>query len=130
VAYLLYLAWQTVRPGGRTLFQVSDLPRHPPRTLFAMGLLTNLLNPKCAVLYLSLLPQFIDPARGSVFLQTFLLGFTQVGISVTVNALIVVTAGTVATFLATRPTWLALQRWLMGTLLAGLAVKMAADARR
>ena len=61
-AYLLYLAWQALKPGGRSPFQVRNLPFDSPRRLFAMGFLTNLLNPKAAMLYLSLLPQFIDPA--------------------------------------------------------------------
>jgi threonine/homoserine/homoserine lactone efflux protein len=49
-AYLLWLAWQAVRPGAATLFEPRDLPHDPPGRLFAMGLLTNLLNPKIAVL--------------------------------------------------------------------------------
>ncbi|WP_454833027.1 LysE family translocator [Pseudoxanthomonas wuyuanensis] len=128
--YLLYLAWQAVKPGGRSPLQVRQLPQDSPRRLFAMGLLTNLLNPKAAVLYLSLLPQFISPDHGNVLAQSLALGFTQIAISVLVNALIAVMAGSIAAFLATRPTWLMLQRWLMGTVLAGLAVRMAFDARR
>lgn len=128
--YLLYLAWQAVKPGGRSPLQVQQLPQDSPRRLFAMGLLTNLLNPKAAVLYLSLLPQFISPDHGSVLAQSLTLGFTQIAISVTVNALIAVMAGSIAAFLASRPTWLMVQRWLMGTVLAGLAVRMAFDARR
>ena len=58
--YLLYLAWQAVRPGGRSPFQVRHLPKDGPKKLFVMGFLTSLLNPKVAVLYLSLLPQFIQ----------------------------------------------------------------------
>jgi threonine/homoserine/homoserine lactone efflux protein len=128
--YLLWLAWQAVRPGGRSPFHLRELERVQPRKLFAMGFLTNLLNPKAAVLYLSLLPQFIDPSHGSVLSQSLALGATQMGISLTVNAAIVLLAGSIATFLASRPLWLGVQRWLMGTVLAGLAVRMAAQSRR
>lgn len=128
--YLLYLAWQAVKPGGRSPFQVKDLPKDSPRKLFMMGFLTNLLNPKIAVMYLSLLPQFISPEHGSVLMQSLVLGFAQIAISVSVNAMIAVAAGSIAIFLASRPTWLVVQRWLMGTVLAGLAVRMATEARR
>ena len=128
--YLLYLAWLAVKPGGRSPFQVRNLPSDSPRRLFLMGLFTNLLNPKAAVLYLSLLPQFIEPSHGSVLIQSLVLCATQIVISVSVNALMVVMAGGVAKFLATRPTWAIVQRWLMGTVLAGLAVRMATEARR
>ena len=128
--YLLYLAWQAVKPGGHSPFQMRDLPVDPPRKLFAMGFVTNLLNPKIAVLYLSLLPQFIDPAHGSVLGQSLALGMTQIVISLAVNALIVFMAGSIARFLAQRPMWIAVQRWLMGTVLAALAVRVATEARR
>ncbi|HTV68368.1 MAG TPA: LysE family translocator [Rhizobiaceae bacterium] len=129
-AYLLWLAWQAVRPGGRSPFQVKALPKDRPSKLFLMGLLTNLLNPKIAMVYLSLLPQFVDPERGSVMLQSLVLGSTQIVISVTVNAMIALSAGGISLFLARNPLWLTIQRWLMGTVLAGLAAKMAMEAQR
>ncbi|WP_369990976.1 LysE family translocator [Pseudomonas xanthosomatis] len=128
--YLLYLAWQALRPGGRSPFQVRDLPADSPRRLFGMGLLTSLLNPKIAVMYLSLMPQFIESGHGSVLSQSLVLGCTQIAVSVTVNALIAVMAGSIAVFLAGRPFWQQVQRWLMGTVLAGLAVRMLAEGRR
>ena len=128
--YLLYLAWQALRPGGRSVFHLRDLPKDSPRRLFAMGFLTNLLNPKIAVMYLSLLPQFIQPSHGSVLAQSLVLGTTQIAISVSVNAMIAVAAGSVAAFLGSRPTWLRVQRWLMGTVLAALALRLATEARR
>jgi threonine/homoserine/homoserine lactone efflux protein len=129
-AYLLYLAWQALKPGGRSPFQVRDLPVDSARRLFAMGFLTNLLNPKAAMLYLSLLPQFIDPSRGSVFAQSLVLGSLQIAISLSINALIATAAGTIASFLGSRPAWMVVQRWLMGTVLAGLGLRMAFEARR
>ncbi len=128
--YLLYLAWQAIRPGGRSPFQVRQLAPDSPRKLFLMGFLTNLLNPKIAMVYLSLLPQFIDPSRGSVLTQSLVLGLTQTTISVLVNGLIAVMAGSIALFLGQRPLWLLVQRWLMATVLAGLAIRMATEARR
>jgi len=129
--YLVYLAWQAVKPGGRSPFQLRDLPQDSPRKLFMMGFVTNLLNPKVAVLYLSLLPQFIDPnGHGSVLAQSLVLGFTQILISVSVNATIAIMAGSIAVFFVTRPTWQVVQRWLMGTVLMGLAVRMAVEGRR
>jgi threonine/homoserine/homoserine lactone efflux protein len=129
-AYLLYLAWQAIRPNGRSPFQVRKLDFDSPRKLFAMGLLTNLLNPKIAMLYLALLPQFIDPAQGSILWQSVVLGAIQIAISISVNAMIAVTAGGISSFLARRPRWLQVQRWLMGTMLAGFALRMAFEAKR
>ncbi len=128
--YLLYLAWQALKPGGRSPFAVRDLPADNPRKLFTMGFLTNLANPKIAMMFLSLLPQFISPHHGSVLMQSLILGVTQIVISLTVNAIFITTAGQVSTFLLARPSWQRLQRWLMGTVLAGMAVKLALDARK
>jgi threonine/homoserine/homoserine lactone efflux protein len=129
-AYLLYLAWGALKPGGRSPFQVRDLPVDSNRRLFAMGFLTNLLNPKAAMLYLSLLPQFIDPACGNVLTQSLALGCLQIIISLSLNALIASAAGTIATFLGSRPAWMVVQRYVMGTALAGLGLRMAFESRR
>ncbi|MDL4812913.1 LysE family translocator [Actinomadura opuntiae] len=129
-AYLLWLAWQTVRPGGTAVFAPRELPADPPRRLFLMGLVTNLLNPKIAILYVSLLPQFVDPSRGHVALQSLLLGLTQITVAITVNCLIALGAGGIAAFLARRPAWQRVQRYAMGTVLGGLAVRIGLDRTR
>lgn len=129
--YLVYLAWQAVKPGGRSPFQVRDLPKDSSRKLFTMGVVTNLLNPKVAVMYLSLLPQFIEPnGHGSVLLQSLVLGSLQIFISVSVNAVIACMAGSIAVFFVTRPGWQVVQRWVMGSVLMGLAVRMAVEGRK
>jgi threonine/homoserine/homoserine lactone efflux protein len=129
-AYLLWLAWQAVRPGGASPFAARELPPDSPATLFRMGFLTNALNPKMAVFYLSIFPQFVHPENGHVFLQSLLLGTTQMTISFAVNFAIVMTAGTIAAFFATRPLWLRTQRWIMGGVLGALAVRLALSERK
>ncbi|MEE3651400.1 MULTISPECIES: LysE family translocator [unclassified Brenneria] len=128
--YLLWLAWQAIRPNGRSPFQIKVLPKDSARKLFIMGFLTNLLNPKIAVMYLSLLPQFINPAHGSVLTQSLALGMTQIIISVSVNAVIAISAGTIAHFLTKRPSFSLIQRWVMGGVLTTLAVKILGESRR
>lgn len=126
-AYLGYLAWSALRPGGRSPFAVRALPVDSPRRLFAMGFVTNLLNPKIAMLYLALLPHFLVPERGDVLAQTLVLGGIQIATSVAVNAGVAIGAGAIAAFLVRRPTWAKLQRWIMGGVLGGLALRMAVD---
>jgi threonine/homoserine/homoserine lactone efflux protein len=129
VAYLLWLAFDAVRPGGRSPFQIRKLPIASPRRLFLMGLFTNLLNPKIAIFYLALLPGFIDPTR-SVLAQSLVLGSLQIGVSIIGNTIIACAAGSIAGFLAARPAWLLAQRWVMGSMLGGLAVNIALESRR
>ncbi|WP_460304948.1 LysE family translocator [Actinocorallia aurea] len=126
-AYLGWLAWQALRPGGRSAFTPRDLAPDRPRRLLAMGFLTSLLNPKIAILYVSLLPQFVDPARGHVALQSLLLALVQIAVAVTFNGLFVLLAGSLSAFLAARPFWLGLQRRVTGSVLAVFAVRMATD---
>ncbi|MEU9712117.1 MULTISPECIES: LysE family translocator [unclassified Streptomyces] len=125
--YLAYLAWTALRPGGVPVFAPREMPHDSARRLFGMGLMTNLLNPKIAIMYLSLIPQFISLEAGDVLLQGFLLGSVQIVVALTVNLGIVLAAGSIAVFLARRPSWLRAQRCLMGTALGLLAVSVATD---
>lgn len=125
--YLAYLAWQALKPGGRGLFETHRLERDSWVKLFRMGLITNLVNPKAAIMYLALIPQFIDPQRGHTTAQGFLLGGMQIAVSLTVNALIVVAAGAIAGFIKHRPTWATWQRRITGTLLGTVAVLLARE---
>lgn len=128
--YLLYLAWQAFRPGGASPFSPQPSAALSYSRLFTMGMFTNLLNPKIAIFYVSLLPQFIDTGKGDIVGQSLVLGLTQVAIALTVNGIFVMTAASLSGFLRRRPTWMRVQRAVMGTVLAGFAVRMAFDPTR
>lgn len=126
--YLFYLAWQAVKPGGRSPLEVRDLPRERPCRLLAMGATTSLLNPKLAMIFLSLLPQFIDYQNGSVLRQSLVLGSSLIVAFATVNGLVAVCSGSMAALLSRRPGLLLAQRWAMGVVLFALGVQMSVDA--
>ncbi|MFN7000892.1 MAG: LysE family translocator [Elioraea tepidiphila] len=129
-AYLGWLAWQSVRPGGVPLFAPRPMPREGSLRLFLIGVATAILNPKVALFYVAVLPPFIDPSRGTVFLQGAVLGGIQVLVCTLGDALLVATSGGVAKFLQERPMWMAAQRWLLGVALGLIAVKLATEPSR
>jgi threonine/homoserine/homoserine lactone efflux protein len=128
--YLGWLAWQALKPGARSPFETRALPADSNPRLFAMGFLTNALNPKIAVFYLSVFPQFVRPEHGSVLAQSLTLGFVQIAVSFAVNLTIILSAAQLSAWFAKNPLWLGVQRWIMGCVLGGLAVRLALDDRR
>ncbi|MEN0075040.1 MAG: LysE family translocator [Paracraurococcus sp.] len=128
-AYLLFLAWQSLRPGGQPLFAPRPLPREPAARLFSIGAATAALNPKVALFYMAVLPPFIDTARGHVLLQGAMLGGVQIAVCTLFDALLVLGAAGTARLLGAHPRWMAAQRWLLGGALGLLAVKLATTER-
>lgn len=129
VGYLLYLAWQTIRPNGRSLFEIRELAAESPARLFLMGFMTNALNPKIAIFYMAVFPQFISAGNGSILWQSIQLGTLQILISFVVNLCIVLSAAKLAAFFSRSSGWIAAQRYVMGSVLAGLAIGLAAERR-
>lgn len=127
--YLLWLAWQAVRPGARSPFEARNLPPERPRKLFVTGLLTSILNPKIAIFYLSVLPQFITAESGSVLAQSIVLGVTQICIGSCVNLMVALSAAAIAGWFKRNREWLAVQRYVMGFVLGALAIKLLAQQR-
>jgi threonine/homoserine/homoserine lactone efflux protein len=127
-AYLLWLAWSTLRGGGFS-FTPQPLDPVPDRVLFRQSLTASVINPKVAVFYLSLFPQFVDPASGTVLLQSLVLGLVHISVSTLVDGALVTVAGALSAWLSLRPGWLRLQRWVLGAAFGALAIWLAATPR-
>lgn len=122
--YLLWLAWHAFKPNSPAIFEkIEPLEADSNLKLFSIGLLTNLLNPKIAMMYLALLPQFINPEQ-NFFQQSLLLGSMQITISLIVNCLIVIFASKISIFLKQNKSWAQLQKYFMGSILSFLAIKI------
>jgi threonine/homoserine/homoserine lactone efflux protein len=95
-----------------------------------MGFLTNALNPKIALFYLSVFSSFLHPERGHVAAQSLVLGSTQIGISLSVNFVILLAAAQTAQWLGQRPLWITVQKWMTATVLTTFACRLAISHRR
>lgn len=129
-AYLLYLAWKTFRSSAMPLSPTTGLPRSPIAAMFRQGLLTNLLNPKMALFVLALFPQFVRPEHGTVALQIMLLATVLNLIGLVVNGIVILTASRLGRALSGWSRFKRAPQILLGTVFAGLAVRLAVDGRR
>lgn len=127
-AYLLWLAYTTVRGAGFS-FQPQPLEPVRDRVLLRQAFFAAVVNPKVAVFYLSLFPQFVDPTAGPVLAQSLLLGAIQVSTAALMDIGLVTVAGVLAAWFARRPFWLQLQRWFLGSAFGVLAVWLALTPR-
>jgi threonine/homoserine/homoserine lactone efflux protein len=129
VAYLVYLGICAFleQPGDIDLPRVQ---RVTPLVAFRQAILTELLNPKTALFFLSFLPQFANPSRGAVWAQLLVLGAIFVAMSIAYTSLLAVGAAR-ATGWLTRHS--AIGRWtgkLVGSIYIGLGVQLALQERR
>jgi threonine/homoserine/homoserine lactone efflux protein len=99
-AYLVYLGVRKLRERDEEPDRPSE-GRSRPR-LFWEGVLVQVLNPKTALFFLALLPQFVDPARGSVALQVVLLGLCFTALAVLSDGAYALAAGTAGGWLRAR----------------------------
>lgn len=128
-AYLLWLAYTTVRGAGFT-FQPQPLDPVRDRVLLRQAFVAAVINPKVAVFYLSLFPQFVDPTSGPVLAQSLLLGAIQVSTAAMMDVALVTVASVLAAWFARRPLWLQVQRWFLGGAFGVLAVWLALTPRQ
>ncbi|TWC74284.1 MULTISPECIES: LysE family translocator [Rhizobium/Agrobacterium group] len=127
--YLIYLAYKTVRSEGAAFAPTSALKRLSNRRIFTEGLATNILNPKMALFVLALLPQFIAPSGGSMLLQMVLLATVLNGVGFLVNGTVILLGGHIRNRLSAMRRFPKIPQYLLATVFAGLACRLALSTR-
>jgi threonine/homoserine/homoserine lactone efflux protein len=122
-AYLVYLGIRRLLTREPT--ELVTARRQPLSALFAQGAVVNVLNPKTALFFLALLPQFVDPER-TVWTQVVVFGLTFVVLGFLSDGLYALTAGTLARWLRAhrRP-----MRFASGSIFVGLGISAALAKR-
>jgi threonine/homoserine/homoserine lactone efflux protein len=129
-AYLIYL-------GLRKLFSraerhsITSAPPQNLRRIFSQGVVVAIFNPKTALFFFAFLPQFVDPARGSVTWQMLVLGCVFVMLAIISDSIYALLAGSLGQWLKRRPTFWRAERYVVGSVYLGLGVTAAlADTKQ
>ncbi len=128
-AYLLYLAWTTIRSDGAAFAPDSGLQRRSLVRIFGAGLVTNLLNPKMALFVLALFPQFVRPENGMVALQILVLATVLNLIGLVANGAVILMANHLRKRVTISSRFRRLPQYLLGTVFAALACRLALASR-
>ncbi|HLJ61782.1 MAG TPA: LysE family translocator [bacterium] len=128
--YLTYLGVRTFLAGADDLTRARrDGPRPSSRRHYLGGIATELLNPKTAMFYVSILPQFVDVGAGRVTTQLFLLGAIFVVFATCSLAAIVMTSTHVRSLLVRRPGIWTIARRVTGCVFIGFGARLALEPR-
>ena len=128
ISYLVWLAIQAFRSKNEKL-AATETRRGTAFRAWRDGIVVNLLNPKIIVFVLAFLPQFVDPSRGSVLLQFFILGLIlNVGGTI-INCLVGAFAGHLGQFLARSARIARAFQIFTGCVFLTLAAKLAFDRK-
>ena len=123
-AYLLWLAWKTIRSAHIHSVELDDPPRISRGRIFIEGLLTNLLNPKMVVFIIALFPQFYEADSGSMVLQFFILAMIINATGLIANGTVILCAGKIGASFRRNGRVSAVAQYLLGAVFAGLAARM------
>ena len=128
VAFLLWLAWEAWSSERETSPDATGGIDTEPWVAFRRGLITNLLNPKAAVFYVAVLPEFTRPDADSLMWQTLALSAIYVAIATVIHAGIVTLAGSLQPMIAASGS-LRLVRRLLALALVAIAIWFALATR-
>ena len=123
IVYLLYLAWEAWSDARKPIGALS--PDGNNWRYFRRGLITNLLNPKAALFYVTVMPSFLTTTSVS---EVLLFAAAYVAVAPGVHAGVVLLAGTVQPVL-TIPAWRRAMGVIFAALLVGVALWVALSTR-
>ena len=122
--YLVYLAWQAFRASAEKI-SAAKQNELSYGTLYRRGIIMNITNPKVSIFFLAFLPQFADPARGSLTVQMLMLGGVFIVSTIVVFGSIAMLAGSIGQWLNRSPKTQVVMNRVAGTVFVGLALKLA-----
>jgi RhtB (resistance to homoserine/threonine) family protein len=123
-AYLIYLGIRSLLNKSKTKNEIDALPKLTNRKIFFQGILTNILNPKVAIFFLSFLPQFINPQSNYLKEQIAFLGLWFDVQGALMLVLVAYAVGAFKNILQKNKTFWNWQEKITGLILIGLGVKM------
>lgn len=129
-AYLLYLAWQAFTGRGGFSVQSNTLCRRPLFSIFKQGLISNLLNPKVALFYLALFPQFLQPSLGCVAGQILVLALILQVVGFVVHAFVICLADGSRFLLMNEAAFTKWSTRFLGAVFGTLAARLILDDPR
>ena len=125
--YLCWLAYDSWREGRRPIEAAPVSQSHFLH--FRRGFVTNLLNPKAAVFYIAVLPEFVQIGRGAIAAQTLMLSAIYVAVATTIHLSIVLLAARLQTAIETPDSRRTIRR-VLAMLLAVIAIWFAVSTER
>ena len=120
-----YLVWLGIRMIRSRRAELPVENSVISRDSFSQGVLTEVLNPKTALFFLSFIPQFISPQLGHIFLQFLIFGAVSVALNTTADLVVVLLAGPLGSKLKSSPAFRRRQRIASGLGMIGLGAYVA-----
>ncbi|MDB5022457.1 MAG: leuE [Mucilaginibacter sp.] len=129
-AYLLYLGIKALLTKANVSIDAKNVVKADQWKLFKQGIITNAINPKVAIFFLSFLPQFIEPSSSFFKIQLFTLGVWFALQGTLILIIVAIIFGKAKNFFEQNPKVWLIQEKMTGVILIGLGIKVALAVKK